>query len=145
MTRMLSQHPHAPTSDNTEIEPLALEAPTKLVERYLELTRTRRALDEQIAFLRSELELVAATTLREASPRGRFVSPVGVIAARLVPTCSFDRMAVARELQKGGRLSDVATLPGPTLARFLGREPVWAARLGPMVRHRHSVVLMTGG
>lgn len=141
---MLSEAtPHALTETPTA-ESLTLDAPEKLVERYLELARLRRQVDEQLAFVRSELELVAAGTLRGESPRGRFVAPSGVVAARLLPTCAFDRQAVARELQKGGRLSDVATLQGPSLARFLQREPVWASRLAPMVRHRHSVVLMTG-
>lgn len=137
--RVPSDTPHA-----TELESLALDAPQKLVEKYLELSRARRVLDEQLAFLRSELELVAATALTESAPRGRFVAPSGVVAARLMPTCSFDRATVARELQRGGKLADVATLTGPQLSRFLAREPVWASRLAPIVRHRHNIMLMTG-
>lgn len=138
-TRMLDPVPDVQPS-------VSLDAPEKLVARYLELTRTRREIDEQIAYLRSELELVAASALTVDHPRGRFVAPdAGVVAARLLPTCSFDRKTVARELEKGGRLHEVASLPGPALARFLQREPVWAARLGTMVRPRHTIVLMTGG
>lgn len=117
-----------------------------LVRRYVELSAQRRALDEQLAFLRGELELLAAVSLREGEPRGRFVAPgVGSVVARLRPTCVFDRVAVGRELERGGRLHEVAWLQGPALARFLAREPVWAARLGGLVRARQGVVLMVGG
>lgn len=142
---MLAETPHARNNPDPTLQTTDLDAPARFVERYVELSRQRREIEEQLAFVRSELELIAASSLREAAPRGRFVAPSGrVVAARLMPTCSFDRAAVARELQRGGRLDDVATLPGPSLARFLDREPVWAARLQPLVRRRHSVMLMTG-
>ena len=125
--------------------PPVLPAPDDLVRRYVELSQQRRALDEQLAFLRGELELLAAQALSEASPRGRFVSPDGgMVVARLRPTCVFDRVQVGRELERGGRLHEVALLQGPALARFLAREPVWAARLGGMVRARRGIVLMVG-
>ncbi|HEX2021458.1 MAG TPA: hypothetical protein VHH36_02000, partial [Candidatus Thermoplasmatota archaeon] len=111
-------------------------------ERYLQLVRARREVEEQLAYVRAELELTAATTLSDAAPRGRFAGLGGTVVARLQPTCSFDRFAVARELQRQGRLADVAILHGPALARFLAQEPVLAARLGPLVRPRHGVVLM---
>lgn len=143
---MLSKPPHAsnPQANEPVDASMALDAPERLVERYLELSRARRAIEEQLAFVRSELELIAATTLQPDAPRGRFVAPTGVVGARLMPTCSFDRQIVSRELQRGGRLDEVATLTGPSLARFLQREPVWAARLQPLVRPRQSVMLMTG-
>lgn len=129
-----------------EPEAVALEAPSDVVARYLEATAQRRALDDQLAWLRAELELVAAQLLSEARPRGRFVAPggAGFVLARLQPTCVFDRQTVAGELQRAGRLSDVAVLQGPALARFLAREPVVAARLGDLVRPRRNVVLMAG-
>lgn len=127
-------------------DPLPLPAPSELVRRYLELALRRRALDEQLAFVRGELELAAAEVLSEEHPRGRFVvdgARQGVVA-RLQPTCVFDRVLVGQELQRMGRLAEVATLQGPGLARFLAREPVVAARLGGLVRHRRSVVLFVG-
>lgn len=118
----------------------------ELVRRYLELSAQRRALDEQLAFLRGELELLAAQALSEESPRGRFVGSDGRwLAARLRPTCVFDRRVVGRELERGGVLHEVALLQGPQLARFLDREPVWAARLGGLVRRRNGVLLMAAG
>lgn len=125
-------------------EPISLPAPPELVRRYLQLTAQRRAIDEQLAFLRGELELTAASILTDAHPKGRFTrqDAPGSVVARLRPTCVFDRTVVGQELQRMGRLSEVALLQGPTLARYLAREPVVAARLGSLVRHRHNVVLM---
>lgn len=120
-----------------------LAAPLDLVRRYLDLASQRRALDEQIAWARGELELLAASALSEGVPRGRFVAPgVGSIVARLEPTCVFDRITVGRELQRMGRLHEVAMLRGPPLARYLAKEPVVAARLGGLVRPRRGIVLM---
>lgn len=130
----------------SEEEPPVLEAPAQLVARYLELSAQRRAIEDQLAFVRSELELVAASLLSDAVPRGRFLGPSGgAVAVRLQPTCFFDKGAVAKELQRVGRLSDVAVLNGPMLARFLAKEPALAARLGDRVRQRRSVVLMAQG
>lgn len=136
--------PFSPANPAAEPEPAVLEAPADVVRRYLEVTAQRRALDDQIAWLRGELELAAALALSDARPRGRFVAPggAGFVAARLQPTCVFDRQVVGRELQRAGRLSDVAVLQRPALARFLAREPVVAARLGDLVRYRRNVVLM---
>lgn len=139
---MLSTTPRALETDDTPAP--VLEAPTALVERYLELTRARRHLEDQLAYVRSELEMVAAATLRDDAPRGRFVSRAGTVAARLHPTCVFDKPTVARELQRMGKLADVAIVQGPTLARYLAKEPIVAARLGEMVRPRRSVVLLAG-
>ena len=128
----------------TPPEPAALSAPAEVVRRYLEATAQRRALDDQLAWLRAELELVAAQALSEARPRGRFVAPgvAGSVLARVQPTCTFDRQAVSQELQRAGRLHEVAMLQGPALARFLAREPALAARLGDRIRYRRGVVLM---
>jgi hypothetical protein len=119
-----------------------LEGPAELVDQYLDLVQERRAIEDRLAFVRAELELAAATALSDAAPRGRFVGARGAIAARLQPTCAFDRQAVARELQRMGKLAEVAILQGPGLARYLGKEPQLAARLGDMVRMRRSIVLM---
>lgn len=119
-----------------------LEGPADLVEAYLELVEQRRVVEEKLAYVKAELELVAAAHLNDRAPRGRFVSARGAISARLQPTCVFDRPAVMKELQRAGRLADVASVSGPQLARFLAKEPVLAARLGEMVRKRSSVVLM---
>ena len=140
---MLSAKPRAldpPMEDDPAIAP-ALDAPAYLVQRYIELTAQRRALEEQIAVIRAELEMVASASLSEAVPKGRFVSPTGHVTARLQPTCVFDRGEVYKILQRAGRLSDVATVTGPQLARFLSKEPQLAARLSDLIRHRHSVVL----
>lgn len=125
---------------------LSLPASSDLVRRFVQLTAQRRALEEQLAFLRGELELAAASLLSEACPRGRFEGVEGpfVLSASLRPTCVFDRVVVAQELQRMGRLAEVATLQGPGVARYLAREPVVAARLGSLVRMRHSVVLTVG-
>ena len=135
-----------PPDPSVEPEPVALEAPADVVRRYLEATAQRRALDDQIAWLRGELELAAAQMLSDVRPRGRFVAPggAGFVVARLQPTCVFDRQVVGRELQRAGRLTDVAVMHGPALARFLAREPVVAARLGDLVRYRRNVVLLAG-
>lgn len=139
---MLSQRPRALDTPATDADDApTLEAPAYLVQRYIELTVQRRQLEEQIAVIRAELEMVASASLGEAVPKGRFVSPAGHVTARLQPTCIFDRGEVYKALQKAGRLADVATVTGPTLARFLAREPVLAARLADLVRHRHGVVL----
>ncbi|MEA3200816.1 MAG: hypothetical protein QOE90_2244 [Thermoplasmata archaeon] len=122
--------------------PSDLAAPEDLVRRYVELTRKRRDLDDQLAYLRAELELVAASALTRDSPRGRFRAGEASVLARLQPSCVFDKAHVARELQKAGRLADVATLTGPQLARFLASEPALAARLSDHVRMRNAVVLM---
>lgn len=140
---MLSANPRAsalPHDDDPHNAP-ALDAPGYLVQRYIELTAQRRALEEQISVIRAELEMLAAAALSEATPKGRFVSPTGHVTARLQPTCVFDRGEVYKHLQKAGRLAEVATVTGPQLARFLAREPVLAARLSEFIRHRHSVVL----
>lgn len=123
-------------------EPARLEAPSDLVERYLELTAERRALEDRLAYVKGELELLAAGSLNDQTPRGRFVAESGAISARLQPTCVFDRVAVAHELQRAGRLSEVAVVQGPALARYLARDPIMAARLKDMVRFRKSVVLL---
>ena len=102
----------------------------------------RRALEDRLAFVRSELEMAASSHLNEKTTRGRFLSPRGAVAARLQSTCVFDRAAVARELQRMGKLAEVAVLQGPGLARYLAHEPVVAARLSDLVRMRRSIVLM---
>jgi hypothetical protein len=143
---MLSQTPRAidgPTQPS-EPEPLDLEAPEYLVQRYLELSAQRRQIEDQLAFLRAELEMLAAPLLRGAGARGRFTAPRGNIHVRVQPTCVFDRGEVARFLQKEGRLADVATVTGPALARYLRDEQVLAARLGERVRYRNSVILTAG-
>ena len=128
-------------SDQPDIP--TLSGPAELVEEYLQLVAERRAVEDRLAYVRAELELFAATALSDAAPRGRFVSPHGgAVAARLQPTCVFDRAAVARELQRLGKLADVAVIQGPGLARYLAKEPVVAAKLGEMVRMRRSIVLM---
>lgn len=119
-----------------------LPGPPELVEEYLRLVEQRRAVEDRLAFVRAELEIMASHQLNERVTRGRFVSPRGAIAARLQPTCVFDRAAVARELQKMGKLADVAVIQGPGLARYLANEPVVAARLADLVRTRRSIVLM---
>lgn len=134
--------PRPLTTENPNAEIPILEGPSDLVQEYLDLVQERRALDDRLAYVRAELELVAATSLSESVPRGRFLGTRGAIAARLQPTCAFDRQAVARELQRMGKLAEVAILQGPGLARYLAKEPQLAARLGEMVRMRRSVVLM---
>lgn len=139
---MLSADPRAivPTAPPTEESP-TLDAPEYIVQRYLELTAQRRAVEEQIAVLRAELEMVAAAALSDATPKARFVAATGHVTARLQPTCVFDRAEVYKVLQRAGRLSDVATVSGPQLARFLAKEPQLSARLSDVVRYRNSVVL----
>lgn len=122
----------------------ALDGPRELVEEYLQLVAERRALDERLAYVRAELELLAAHALTDAAPRGRFLGASGAIAVRLQPTCVFDRSNVARELQRMGKLADVAVLQGPGLARYLQKETIVAARLGNMVRMRRAIVMMAG-
>jgi hypothetical protein len=124
-------------------EPPRLDAPEYLVQRYLELTAQKKQLDDQIAYVRAELEMIAAPALREASPRARFVAPTGIVNVRTQPTCVFDRGEVARTLQRTGHLADVAVLQGPTLARYLASNPEAAARLGGMVRYRNTLVMTT--
>lgn len=127
---------------DAEPAPPTLHAPEDLVRRYLELTAQRRAIEDELAYVRAELELAAAEGLKDL-PKGRFVLPGGgAVLARMQPTCVFDKATVGRELQKAGRLVDVATLTGPALARFLAKEPVLAARLADHVRYRKSVGLM---
>jgi hypothetical protein len=141
---MLSANPRAldpPTYELPGDPPQRLEAPEYLVQRYLDLTAQRRALEEQLAVIRAELEILAVSSLSEERPRGRFGSALGHVSARLQPTCVFDRGEVARTLQRAGKLADVAVLPGPSLARFLQADPALAARLGDMVRYRKSVIL----
>jgi hypothetical protein len=123
-------------------EPATLTAPEDLVRRYVELTRKRRDIEDQLAYIRAELELTASESLSQASPRGRFRAGDASVLARLQPSCVFDKLLVARELQREGRLADVATITGPSLARFLASEPVLAARLGEHVRYRNGVILM---
>lgn len=140
---MLSASPRA--LDPTPHDHLPLPAPEALVERYVDLVAQRRAIEDQLAFVRSELELVAASALDATRPRGRFRGVTADVTARLQPTLAFDRAVVAKELQRQGRLADVAILQGPALARYLAKEPVVAARLGALVRPRHHVVLMSTG
>lgn len=123
-------------------EPASLAAPEDLVRRYVELTRKRCEIEDQLAYLRAELGLAASEALSKDRPRGRFRAGDASVIARLQPSCVFDKALVARELQKAGRLADVATVTGPALARFLASEPVLAARLGEHVRYRNGVVLM---
>lgn len=133
--------PTATPTDPTAEAPI-LPGPADLVEEYLTLVEERRAIEDRLAFIRGELELLAAAALNDARPRGRFVGSRGAISARLQPTCIFDRNAVLKELQRAGRLADVAVVQGPSLARFLAKEPQLAARLSDLIRHRKSVVLM---
>ncbi|MFA5862290.1 MAG: hypothetical protein WDA16_11410 [Candidatus Thermoplasmatota archaeon] len=138
-------HDILPTTD-VNPEPVAIDAPEYLVERFLQLTTQRKQLDDQLAYVRAELELLAAPALKDtAAPRGRFLGPAGTIHVRLQPTCVFDRAPVAARLQKEGVLSEVATIAGPTLARYLRSNGQVAARLGDAVRFRNSVVLTTMG
>lgn len=130
-------------NDDPEIP--SLDGPAELVEEYIRLVEERRAVDDRLAFVRAELELLAAQSLNEGAPRGRFLGKAGAVNARLQQTCTFDRAAVARELQRVGKLADVAVLQGPALARYLVKEPALAAKLGEMVRMRRSVVLMASG
>lgn len=140
---MLSASPraHDPPFELPGDPPVALEAPDYLVRRYLELTAKRREVEEQLAVVRAELEILAVSSLTQERPRGRFSVPEGNVSVRLQPTCVFDKGEVARALQKAGRLADVATIPAPSLARALAADPALAARLGDMVRMRRSVVL----
>lgn len=131
-----------PDTQHDPNEAPVLAGPSDLVEEYLRLVEERRALDERLAFVRAELELFAASALTDAAPRGRFLGSRGAIAARLQPTCVFDRAGVARELQRMGKLAEVAVLQGPGLARYLAKDPVVAARISDMVRMRRSVVLV---
>lgn len=135
-----------PTSVQQATEPgdeiPTLVGPVELVEEYIRLVGERRALEDRLAFVRAELEVTASLQLGESGTRGRFLSPHGTIAARVQKTCHFDRAAVARELQKMGKLADVAVIQGPGLARYLAHEPVVAARLAALVRPRRSIVLM---
>ncbi|HET6405332.1 MAG TPA: hypothetical protein VFH78_11855 [Candidatus Thermoplasmatota archaeon] len=119
-----------------------LEGPQALVEEYLRLVEERRAVEDRLAFVRSELELLASQQLSDKLTRGRFVASRGAVAVRYQNTCVFDRAAVARELQRMGKLAEVAVLQGPGLARYLAHEPVVAARLADLVRMRRSIVLM---
>jgi hypothetical protein len=119
-----------------------LAAPEELVRRYVELTRKRRDIEDQLAYLRAELELAASAALSKEAPRGRFRAGDATVLARLQPSAVFDKQLVARELQKAGRLADVATITGPQLARFLAAEPALAARLADHVRLRQAIVLM---
>ena len=144
-TLMVATVPTKPSLFNDDPEVMTLDGPSDLVEEYLRLVEERRAIDDRLSFVRAELELLAAQSLNDASPRGRFLGKGGAVNARLQPTCTFDRAAVARELQRVGRLADVAVLQGPALARYLVKEPALAAKLGEMVRMRRSVVLMAGG
>lgn len=137
--------PTKPSLFNDDPEVPVLAGPADLVEEYIRLVEERRAIDDRLSFVRAELELAAATNLSEAAPRGRFLGKGGAVNARLQPTCTFDRAAVARELQRIGKLADVAVLQGPALARYLVKEPALAAKLGEMVRMRRSIVLMAGG
>lgn len=138
---MLSASPRALDLPTLDPEAPTLEAPEYLVQRYIELNAQRRALEEQIAVIRAELEMVAVSSLGETMPKGRFLSSAGHVTARLQPTCVFDRAEVSKALQRAGRLHEVATVTGPALARFLAKEPVLSARLSDLVRHRNSVVL----
>jgi len=131
-----------PTPTTYDHDLPTIQGPSDLVEEYLRLVAERRAVDERLAFVRAELELFAVSALNEATPRGRFLGATGAIAVRLQPTCVFDRAGVARELQRMGKLADVAVLQGPGLARYLQKEATVAARLGNMVRMRRAVVMM---
>ncbi len=142
MHSTIASRPFVTTPDPA---PPVIEAPDSLVARYVELVQEKRRIEDQMAFLRAELELIATASLSEAIPRGRFLgSGGGELHARLYPTCSFDRAEVGHVLQRAGRLTDVASIPGPSLARFLAKEPQMAARLGNLVRRRHGVMLIAG-
>lgn len=130
-----------PTNEPASPELPVLEGPRDLIDEYLQLVVERKGIEERLAYVRAELELFAAPALSEGVPRARFVGRTGAIAARLQATCVFDRANVARELQRMGKLSEVAILQGPGLARYLSKEPVVSARLGEMVRMRRSIVL----
>lgn len=133
-------------SEATDAQPVAIDAPEYLIQRYLELAAQRKQVEDQLAYVRAELEMLAAPALREGTaPRGRFTGEKGAIQVRLQPTCVFDRGDIARRLQKEGLLADVATVNGMTLARYLRSNPQVAARLGESVRYRHSVVLTATG
>lgn len=136
---MSATFPISDASLNADIP--VLEGPSDLVEEYLRLVAERKEVEERLAFVRAELELFAAPALSEAVPRGRFQGRAGAIAVRLQKTCVFDRANVARELQRMGKLAEVAVLQGPGLARYLSKEPVVSARLGEMVRMRRSIIL----
>jgi hypothetical protein len=142
---MLSANPRASdpatTYDLPGDAPQLLDAPEYLVQRYLDLTAQRRALEEQIAVIRAELEILAVSSLSDERPRGRFAATNGQVTVRLQPTCVFERGEVARALQRAGKLAEVAVLPGPSVARFLAGDPALAARLGEMIRYRKAVVL----
>ena len=134
--------PRAAAFLDESAEPPTLVAPEALVARYVELTRKRREIEDQLAYLRAELELAATAMLSPESPKGRFRAGSASVLARLQPTCTFDKALLARELQRMGRLAEVATVSGPSLARFLAHDPVLAAKLGEHVRFRNSVLLM---
>jgi hypothetical protein len=136
--------PRASLARTTNDSIPTLDAPAEMVQRYLELAAEKRRLEDQMAFLRAELEMAASLALTEESPRGRFVAPNGQLAARLYPTATFDRAEVGDALQKMGRLAEVASIGGPSLARLLARDPQLAARLGNMVRLRKGVMLVAG-
>lgn len=133
----------SPTDEPTdEPEIPTLEGPKDLVDEYLRLVEQRRAIEDRLSYVRAELEMAAAHQLKDERPRGRFLGASGGVSARLSPSCTFDRAVVARELQRMGKLAEVAILQGPGLARYLAREPVVAARLGGLVRPRRSVTLI---
>lgn len=123
----------------------ALEAPEHLVRAYVELVAERRRIEDRLAYVRGELEMLAASALSDSAPRGRFLAGEHAVSARIQPTCVFDKGEVMRELQRAGRLADVAILQGPALARFLAKEPALASRLADRVRMRRSVMLMAQG
>lgn len=125
------------------MSPIDLSAPADMVDRYLELEAEKRRIDAALGYVRAELELAAAENLTAQRPRGAFRGGVGGIGVALRPTCVFDRSHVAASLQKMSRLHEVARLDGPTLARFLAREPIVAARLGPHVRARNRLVFLS--
>lgn len=140
---MAATVPPTPATQMTDPDEVpTLHAPAELVEEYIQLVGERRAIEDRLAYVRAELEIAASLQLGDSGTRGRFVSPQGAVAARVQRTCHFDRAAVARELQRMGKLADVAVLQGPGLARYLSYEPVVAARLKDLVRPRRSIVLM---
>ena len=133
------------STDESATEIPIIPGPADLVDEYVRLVAERRALEDRLSFVRAELEIAASHQLSEKAPRGRFVSSTGSVAARMQSTCLFDRAAVARELQRMGKLADVAVLQGPGLARYLAHEPVVAARLAGLIRARKTIVLMASG
>lgn len=129
-------------SQGEQDEVPTLDAPVDLVEEYVRATLEKRKLEERLAYLRAELELHAAAALSKEKPKGAFACKLGRVGARLVPTCAFDRDAVAAALQKAGKLDRVAVLQGPRLRTFLEMDKDARALVEEHVRFRTSVTLV---